>query len=136
MTDSGKKPGLEPAPAIVIVDDDPVILDLLSRFCANYGYIVAGTADNGEDAIAVIEKNRPDVIFIDIVLRGSMDGIQLAQHINKKWKIPFVYITGHSEPRLIERVIHTSPAAFILKPFKGEEIRVAVELIMKRRAGR
>jgi DNA-binding NarL/FixJ family response regulator len=134
MKEPAKTPGK--APAIVIVDDDPVILDLLSRFCMNYGYTVAGTAENGEDAFAVIEKTHPDVVFIDIVLRGSMDGIELAQRINKKLKIPFVYVTGHSEPSLIERVIHTSPAAFILKPFKGEEIRVAVELIMRRRISR
>jgi len=123
-------------PRIVIVEDDPDISTLLAALVQKYGYHFCGAADNGADAINLIKNTTPDIVFIDIVLQGSMDGVQLAQYINKKFGIPFIYITGYSEENLIEKVIHTSPAAFILKPFKGEEIRVAVEIIMNRRKTR
>lgn len=124
--------GGEPA-RIAIVEDDPDIRDLLAILVKNFGYSLCGTADNGEDAISLIKKEAPDIVFIDIVLGGSMNGVELARHINKEFRIPFIYITAYSDEHLIEQVIHTSPAAFILKPFKGEEIRVAVEIILKNR---
>ncbi len=120
-------------PRIVIVEDTPEISDLLGILVQEYGYHLCGVADNGPEALSLIKTTAPDIVFIDIVLKGSMDGVGLARHINKDFGIPFIYITGYSEDHLIEQVIHTSPAAFILKPFKGEEIRVAVEIIMNRR---
>ena len=120
-------------PRIVIVEDDPDVSNLLALLVKNFGYYLCGVTDNGTDAITMIKNTGPDIVFIDIVLEGSMDGVELAQYINKEFRIPFIYITGYSEEHLIEQVIHTSPAAFILKPFKGGEIRVAVEIIMNRK---
>ena len=121
------------SPRIVIVEDNPDISNLLARLVKNYGYYLCGVTDNGAEAIAIIKNTSPNIVFIDIVLEGSMDGVELARYINKEFGIPFIYITGYSEEHLIEQVIHTSPAAFILKPFKGEEIRVAVQIIMNRK---
>jgi len=119
----------EPA-RIVIVEDNPDISALLTVFVQQYGYSPCGVADNGIDAIRLIRKTFPDIVFIDIVLGGSMNGVELADYINKEFRIPFIYITGYADEQLVEQVIHTFPAAFILKPFRGEEIRGAVELIM------
>ncbi len=119
-------------PRIVIVEDNPDIRELLAIIVQKYGYFLCGTADNGTDAIRLIRETAPDIVFIDIVLEGSMNGVELARCINEEFRIPFIYITGYSEEHLIEQVIHTSPAAFILKPFRGQEIRVAVEIIMNR----
>ena len=116
---------------ILVVEDDPEISDLLTIFIKKYGYHPCGVAETGEDAIRLIEKTSPDIVCIDIVLKGPMNGIDLARHINKEFRIPFIYITGYSDEQIINRVIHTYPSAFILKPFKGEEIRVAVEIIKK-----
>lgn len=124
--------GSKPA-RIVIVEDDPDIRDLLAILVKNFGYSLCGTAENGEEALRLIKETAPDIVFIDIVLGGSMNGVELARYINREFRIPFIYITAYSEEHLIEQVIHTAPAAFILKPFKGEEIRVAVEIIMNRR---
>lgn len=130
------QPGAGEPPRIVIVEDDPDISTLLAALVKKFGYQFCGATDNGADAINLIKDTGADIVFIDIVLKGSMDGVELAQYINKKFGIPFIYITGYSEENLIEKVIHTAPAAFILKPFKGEEIRVAVEVIMNRRKTR
>ena len=114
---------------ILVVEDDPDISTILAFFIKKYGYELCGSAESGEDAIRLIETTSPDVVFIDYLLKGAMDGVDLAQYINKNFQIPFIYITGYSDSHIIERVIHTRPAAFILKPFKGEEIQVAVEIL-------
>ncbi len=126
--------GTRPA-RIVVVEDDPDVSSLLALLVRNFGYDLCGSADNGEDALGIIRKTVPDIVFIDIVLGGSMNGVELATILNRDFRIPFIYITAYSEEHLIEQVIHTAPAAFILKPFKGEEIRVAVELILKQKHG-
>jgi CheY-like chemotaxis protein len=115
---------------ILVVEDDPDISTILALFIKKYGYELCGSAESGEDAIGLIETTSPDVVFIDYKLKGSMDGVDLAQYINKNFQIPFIYITGYSDSHIIERVIHTRPAAFNLKPFKGEEIQVAVEILI------
>ena len=115
---------------IVIVEDNPDIRALLTVLIQQYGYSPCGEADNGMDAIRLIKKTLPDIVFIDIVLGGSMNGVELADHINKEFRIPFVYITGYTDEQRFEQAIQTFPAAFIVKPFKGEEIRGAVERIM------
>lgn len=117
---------------ILVVEDDPEISDLLALFIKKFGYELCGVADSGEDAIRCIEKTSPDVVLIDIVLKGPMNGIDLAKRINMDFKIPFIYITAYSDEQIINQVIHTYPSAFLLKPFKGEEIKVAVEIILKR----
>jgi DNA-binding response OmpR family regulator len=121
---------------ILVVEDDPQISNLLALFIKKYGYELCGVAESGEDAIRLIETTSPDVVFIDYLLKGSMNGIDLAQWINKEFPIPFIYITAYSDDQIIERVIHTCPSALILKPFKGEEIRVAVEIIINRLSGK
>jgi len=117
---------------ILVVEDDPDMSDILALFIKKYGYELCGVAESGEDAIRLIKTTSPDVVFIDYLLKGSMDGVDLALYINKEVHIPFIYITAYSDHHVIERVIHTYPSAFILKPFKGEEIQVAVEIIKKR----
>ncbi len=121
---------------ILVVEDDPDMGTILSLFIKKYGYELCGIAESGEDAISLIKTTSPDLVFIDYLLKGSMDGVDLAQYINKEVHIPFIYITAYSDEKVIERVIHTCPAAFILKPFKGEEIRVAVEIIINRLSGK
>lgn len=116
---------------ILIVEDNPEVSELLTLFVNKYGYHLCGVAESGEDAVELIKKTAPNLVFIDIVLKGKMNGISLARHINRNEKIPFIYITGHSDAQIIDEVIHTRPGAFILKPFVGEELRVAVDIAMR-----
>ena len=132
MPKKEEDPAMKHPCRILVVEDDPDISNLLSLFIKKYGYELCGVAESGEDAIRLMKATSPDVVFIDYLLKGSMDGVDLAQYINKEVHIPFIYITAYSDDHVIERVIHTCPSAFILKPFKGEEIRVAVEIIINR----
>lgn len=116
---------------ILIVEDNPEVSGLLTLFIEKYGYHLCGVAESGEDALKLIRETTPNLVFIDIVLKGQINGISLARHINRHEKIPFIYITAHTDAQTIEDVIHTCPSAFILKPFVGEEMKVAVEIAMR-----
>jgi len=118
---------------ILVVEDDAQISELLSLFVKKYGYHLCGVAESGEDALKLIKDTDPNLVFIDIVLKGQMDGIALARRINRDVRIPFIYITGHSDAQIIEEVLHTRPSAFILKPFVGEELMVAVDIAMRKK---
>jgi len=118
--------------SILIVEDDPVISELLSWRLKKLGYEVSGTAQSAYEALRQIEANPPDLILIDIMLQGEMDGIDLARQINIDYSIPFIYVTAYSDNETISRVIDTEPRGFLLKPFKDEDLKVAIELALKR----
>jgi DNA-binding NtrC family response regulator len=118
---------------ILIVEDEPQVSELLSLFVKKYGYHLCGVAESGEDALKMIKDTDPNLAFIDIVLKGQMNGIALARRINRETRIPFIYITGHSDAQIIDEVLHTHPSAFILKPFVGEELMVAVNIAMQKK---
>jgi DNA-binding NtrC family response regulator len=118
---------------ILVVEDDPQVSELLSLFVKKYGYHLCGVAESGEDALRLIKETDTNLVFIDIVLKGQMNGIALARHITREVRIPFIYITGHSDAQIIEEVLHTRPSAFILKPFVGEELMVAVNIAMQKK---
>lgn len=119
---------------ILIVEDDPNMGDALTHFIKSNGYSPCGIATSGEKALEIIRKTPPDLVFIDVLLEGQMNGIQLAQRINKEIGIPFIFITACSDPQMIEDLIHTHPCALIMKPFVLDELKTAVRMALKRSA--
>lgn len=118
--------------SILIVEDDPVISELVSWRLRKLGYEVSGTAQTGLEALRQIQAHRPDLILIDIMLQGEMDGTDLARQINREFSIPFIYVTAYSDKETMARVIDTAPSGFLLKPFKNEDLKVAIELALKK----
>ena len=108
---------------ILIVEDEPLIADDIAFILEDESYTVVGKAIDTEEAITLIEQEKPDMILLDISLEGDdEDGIDLAHIINEKYQIPFVFITSHSDKLTINRVKKTNPCGFIVKPFKAPEI--------------
>ncbi|MCQ8894677.1 MAG: response regulator [Methanolinea sp.] len=118
--------------SILIVEDDPIISQLISWRLQKHGYHVSGAAQTAEEALLHIERNPPGLILIDINLPGKMDGTELARQVRARFKIPFIYLTGYSDEGTVSRVLDTDPAGFLLKPFKDEELKVAIELALKK----
>jgi len=116
--------------SIFIVEDDPIISQLISWRLQKLGYRVSGTAQTAEDALIHLKSDTPDLILIDVMLQGEKDGTELARQIRKEHGIPFIFLTGHSDNETISRVIDTGPSGFLLKPFKDEELKVAIELAL------
>ena len=116
---------------VVIVEDEfPVLMDI-SRKLKNLGYEVVGAHSNYEDAVVSIIENEPDLLILDINLGGNKSGIDLAKSINKKFKIPFLFLTASSDATTFEQASKVSPMGFIIKPFKLEDLRNNIELSFK-----
>ena len=115
-------------PKVLIVEDEVLLalsykLDLESNDCE-----VMGIVYSGEEAIAGVEKSRPNLVLMDIKLQGEMDGIEAAGIIMKRFNIPIIYITGNTDDVTKERALQTSPLAYLEKPVESEQL---CSLIMK-----
>ena len=118
------------AARILVVEDEPVVaLDLRTRL-TRMGYVVSETVARGEDALVVAETLRPDLILMDIRLRGVMDGISAAEEIRRRFGLPVVYLTAHADEATIDRARITEPFGYILKPFDERELRTVIEMAL------
>lgn len=113
--------------AILIVEDEMIVaLDLQDRL-QRLGYSVSETAMSGQEALKLAEEMRPDLIFMDIGLKGDMDGIEVARQIHARFAIPIVFLTAYGDANTRQRAEATSPAAFLAKPFDETELARAIE---------
>ena len=119
---------------ILVVEDEMIIGAKISMQLTSLGYEVTAILPRGEDALLHIEKNIPDIVLLDINLKGALDGIQTAEAIMVKHAIPIIYITANSDEATFNRAKHTVPAAFISKPFKQLDLQRAIELVITRMA--
>jgi DNA-binding NarL/FixJ family response regulator len=115
---------------IFIVEDEIVIVRGLEDAMARLGYQVSGFALSGEEALAAIEAQKPDLVLVDIYLKGAMDGIQVAKHILHSYSIPVIYLTAYSNEEVLERAKATSPYGYIVKPFRERQLKVDIELAL------
>ncbi|SHJ50597.1 response regulator [Pseudozobellia thermophila] len=120
---------------ILIVEDNFIIQMFLEETLANMGHSVLGSVDTGNDTLSFIETNRPNMIFLDIGLSGSMTGIELADTIKKNYNIPFIFLTANSDRPTLEKAKKTQPLHIISKPIDEdrlkEEVGAALEKLRK-----
>lgn len=115
---------------ILIVEDELLIAEHISRILKSSGYPSNFYVTNVEDAISAIEKQKPQIVLTDILLQGERTGIDLGNLLHTKYRIPFIYITSHSGPEMLAKVKFTHPNAYLVKPFKKEDLAVAIELAL------
>ena len=118
--------------AIFIVEDDDILARVEDWRLKNLGYLISGRAATGAEAIDGVMTKRPDLVLMDINIRGSMDGIETAMMIKKRYDIPIVYMSSHPTDITVERARETKPEGFIIKPFQDNDLRVAIELALKK----
>lgn len=117
---------------ILVVEDEYILAINLQESLESLGYTVLDIADSAEGAIVKANELRPNLILMDIRLRGEMDGIQAAEQIWQNLQIPAIYLTGHSDKSTVERATLTSPFGYILKPIKEQELYVAIQTALNR----
>ena len=115
-------------PRIMIVEDEVATALVLEELLKNMRYEVAGMAHSGEEAVDMARELRPDLILMDIVMPGEMDGIDAARKIGQD--IPVVFFTGYSEDELIEKAKSVEPYGYILKPFQPNQMKAAIEIAL------
>ena len=117
---------------LLVVEDDMIIAANISLQLTNLGYEVTGIVPRGEEAIHHAQANRPDIILLDINLRGTLDGIKTAHAIHQLWDIPIIYVTANTDEATFNRAKATHPYAFIAKPIKTIDLQRAIELTISR----
>lgn len=115
---------------ILVVEDELLIAEDISYRLKSLGYIVTDTVISGMDALKSIETNSPDLILMDIILSGNLDGIQTHELIKQKHNIPLVYLTSFSDEKTFSRAKLTQPFGYIIKPFEERELHTVIEMAL------
>ncbi len=113
---------------ILIVEDERIVAEDLRADLQGLGYHITAIASTGEDAIKKVNENNPDLILMDINLKGDMDGIEAADQIRSSYDIPIVYLTAYADENTIERAKLTDPFGYIIKPFDDRSLHVNIEM--------
>lgn len=114
--------------SVLIVEDEILIAENVRRNLQKLGYEIAGIMMTGEEAIAHCEDNKPDLILMDIKLAGNLDGIQTAEALLKKFKVPIVFASAYSDDATLKRVMRLGPYGYIVKPYQIKDLKTAMEL--------
>src|SRR5262245_47649005 len=118
---------------ILVAEDEQSIAETLKFRLEQYGYSVLGPVASGEEAVRKTDEEMPDLVLMDIRLKGGMDGIEAALIIKERFQIPVIYLTAHSDDTTIGRAQQTSPYGYLIKPFRDRELGVTVEIALHRR---
>jgi PAS domain S-box-containing protein len=119
-----------PATQVLIVEDENIIAEDLKHSLQNLGYDVSGVASSGREAIEKADEVQPDVVLMDIMLKGDMDGVEAANHISRAYEIPVVYLTAHADDQTFHRAKITEPYGYIIKPYEERELQIAIEMAL------
>ncbi|WP_414527683.1 ATP-binding protein [Nodularia chucula] len=115
---------------IVIVEDEAIVAKDLRNRLQKFGYTVPAIAHSGQEAINKSLEICPDLVLMDIRLKGEMDGIEAAQEIHKHLDIPIIYLTAYADDQTLERAKITEPFGYLLKPFKERELQINIEIAL------
>ncbi len=115
---------------IVIVEDEAIVAKDLRNRLQKFGYIVSGIASSGQEAINKSLEFCPDLVLMDIRLKGIMDGIEAAHEIHKYLDIPIIYLTAYADDKTLDRAKVTEPFGYLLKPFKERELQINIEIAL------
>ncbi|HET8963606.1 MAG TPA: response regulator [Bacteroidia bacterium] len=113
---------------ILIVEDESIVAKDIQHSLKKLGYIVVGICSTGEDAIKVTEEVKPDLILMDIMLKGDMSGIDAATHIREKYNIPVIYLTAYADESTLSKAKVSEPYGYIIKPFKEIDLHTSIEM--------
>lgn len=115
---------------ILAVEDDPIYAESLELVVQELGYELTGISDNAADALRLLEKNPPDLILMDIEIKDTLNGIELAARINRNQRIPIIYVTAFKDKDIFQQAKLTGPVAYIIKPYDPVSLQSAIELAL------
>lgn len=115
---------------ILIVEDEPLIANHIALVLSSADYRVVQKVRSAAEALLVIQSEKPDLILLDISIKGDTDGVELAHLINEKYKIPFIFLTSHYDDATVNRLKKTQPAGFVLKPFHEKELLTQISIAL------
>ncbi len=123
------------AARIHVVEDSPVVALHIQRFLERSGYQVSSVVASGEEAIEHVAASPPDLVLMDIQLKGQMDGVEAAQVIGERFAVPVVYLTANSDEATFGRAVRGAPYGYLVKPFDERTLQATVEVALTRHQG-
>lgn len=120
------------ASKILIVEDEGIVAFNLQQRLQHMGYHITGLAESGQEGLALVSRERPDLVLMDIHIKGEMDGIELASALNRDFDLPIIYLTAYSEDTTLERARRTRPYGYLIKPFSERELHATVQMALER----
>jgi CheY-like chemotaxis protein len=127
---------IPPERRALIVEDETLIAEELKERLLGLGFSVIAAVDTADEGIAIATREQPDLVLMDIRLKGGKNGIQAANEIRKHIDVPIVYLTAYSDRLTVDRVRASEHDGFILKPFQKGELQSTIEVAMERHARR
>ncbi|MCE5214542.1 MAG: PAS domain S-box protein, partial [Methanobacterium sp.] len=115
---------------ILIIEDELIEAMSFEQSLKSVGFDVIGISSTGEDALTKVADLKPDLVLMDIILKGDMDGIETAAKINENYDIPIVYLTAHPEDSTVERAKQTSPYGYLIKPVNITVLKNAIDMAL------
>jgi len=115
---------------VLVVEDESIVAKDIQQSLIKLGYNVIGTASTGEKAYALAEEFMPDIILMDIMLKGSMNGIDTAAQIKEKLAIPVIFLTAYADEGTLSKAKVTEPYGYIIKPFKEIDLHTSIEMAL------
>ena len=116
---------------ILIVEDEAIIAEDIKLMVEQEGFQVLGIAVSGIDAIHQVRKEIPDLVFMDIFLKGEQDGVETASQLKKIVDVPIVFVTAFSSKQYSERVLDVQPSGFVVKPFTKDLVCNTIKSVLK-----
>src|SRR5579863_9131197 len=121
-------------PRALIVEDELLISEELRDRLSRLGFVVIAAVDTAQQAITIGIRERPDLVLMDIRLKGEKDGVQATKEIHQQVDLPIVYLTAYSDRLSVDRARGTEYDGFVLKPFRAGELQSTIEIAMQRHA--
>jgi CheY-like chemotaxis protein len=112
---------------VMLVEDEILISEMLSDMLEDLGHTVCSTLASGENALGEVLKEEPDLVIMDIKLKGAMTGIEAARAIKQARDIPIIYLTGYSDGVVVEQARETGAAGYLVKPVTKDELRKSID---------
>ncbi len=116
---------------ILVVEDDRYVAIYIKQTLESFGFDAIEIAVSGEEAIQKAKEMNSDVVLMDIVLKGKMDGIEAAEIIKEQLGIPIIYLTAYSDDKMVKRAKATKPVGYLLKPFQQRDLQQGIEIALQ-----
>lgn len=119
---------------VLVVEDESIVSKDIQNSLVNLGYTVVGSAATGERAIDLANEVKPDIVLMDIMLKGTMNGIEAADNIRKNLRIPIIFLTAYTDDATLSKAKITEPFGYIIKPFKEIDLHTNIEMAIYKHA--
>ena len=113
---------------VLVVEDESIVSKDIQNTLTKLGYQVIGAASTGEKALSIVQSESPDIVLMDIMLKGDLNGIEVAKIIKAKHNIPVVFLTAYADEATLNKAKLAEPYGYIIKPFKEQDLQATIEM--------